>query len=136
MEIGTAETITDAEPLRKRGSRLSSSSSSSPGSGGSGGDGPDDGSELPEFPVRDQAEAVPIDKSRYIAWFLLMAVGMTFAGLLGAYLMIATNKAAEWKPFDLPVQIWISTAIILASSVTYWLGKRGIDSDSFLVGRK
>ncbi len=69
------------------------------------------------------------DKSKYIAWFLLIAVGMTFAGLLGAYLMISTNRAAEWQPFDLPIQIWISTLIILASSVAYGLAERSLNKD-------
>ncbi len=124
MEIGTARTISDADLPDKHSVRVSGSASGPPGSG----DGPD-GGDLPEFPTRGRAEELSVDKSKYIAWFLLMAVGMTFAGLLGAYLMIATNKAAEWKPFDLPVQIWISTAIILASSATYSLAKRGFDRD-------
>ncbi len=50
-------------------------------------------------------ESDTADKSKYIAWFLLMAVGMTFAGLLGAYIVLATNRAAEWRPFDLPFQV-------------------------------
>ena len=35
---------------------------------------------------------------------------MTFGGMLGAYIVIATNGAAEWRPFDLPLQVWISTS--------------------------
>ena len=138
MKIGTAETIDDVkEPKRSR----SSLSGSSPGgrgngSGGSGGDGPDDGSDRPDPSVRSHSEQPYIDKSKYIVWFLLMAVGMTFAGLLGAYLMIATNKAAEWQPFQLPVQVWISTAIILASSFTYSMAKRAVDRDQSASGRK
>jgi cytochrome c oxidase subunit 3 len=44
---------------------------------------------------------------------------MTFGGLVGAYIVISTNGVMEWKPFDLPIQVWISTVLILASSVTY-----------------
>jgi cytochrome c oxidase subunit 3 len=135
MEIGTAQTISEAEKFEKLRTRIGSSASGTSGGGGGNGPGGDEG-DRPDFPVRDQADPVEIDKSKYIAWFLLMAVGMTFAGLLGAYLMISTNKAAEWQPFDLPVQIWISTAIILASSVTYSLAKRAMDSGSFLAARK
>ena len=51
---------------------------------------------------------------------------MTFGGLIAAYIVIATNNVAEWKPFDLPIQVWISTAIIVASSFTYEFGKRAI----------
>ena len=125
MQIGSADTVIDAEKPRRRRPRIAGTGSSDPGSGGDGydGNGPDG-----PFPTSGDADAVPIDKSRYIAWFLLLAIGMTFAGLLGAYVMLATNKAAEWKPFDLPFQIWISTGIILLSSVAYSLGKRAVDS--------
>lgn len=131
MDIGTARTISGSERPGKRRTRLSGSASA-PGGGGQGPTGDD----WPDLSGLDDAEPAVIDKSKYIAWFLLMAIGMTFAGLLGAYLMIATNQAAEWKPFDLPVQIWISTAIILASSVTYSMAKRGVDRDLFKVSRK
>lgn len=132
MEIGTARTIRDAETPRIRRSRTAGSPANP---GGGGGEGPD-GHDWPDFPILDRSEPAAVDKSKYIAWFLLLAIGMTFAGLLGAYLMIATNRAAEWKPFDLPLQIWISTAIILASSVTYSLAKRGVDRDDFRTARK
>jgi cytochrome c oxidase subunit 3 len=36
----------------------------------------------------------------------------------------------EWKPFDLPVQIWISTILILASSATYTIANRAIQADN------
>ena len=52
-------------------------------------------------------------------WFVLLVVTMTFAVLIGAYIVISTNASLEWKPFGLPVQIWVSTAIILLSSLTY-----------------
>jgi cytochrome c oxidase subunit III len=140
MEIGTVETIDEVDGLRKPRSRFTSSSSSTgsgSGSGGNGGDGPDgDGPQGSDFPVRDEEQSGYVDKSKYIAWFLLLAVGMTFAGLLGAYLLIATNRAAEWKPFDLPVQVWFSTAIILFSSITYSLAKRAVDADEFRPARK
>jgi cytochrome c oxidase subunit 3 len=52
---------------------------------------------------------------------------MTFGGLMAAYVVIATNGAAEWQPFSLPVQVWISTIILLASSVTYHFGWKALD---------
>ena len=136
MEIGTVETITDAEKIRNTRSKVSrSSSTSGSGNGGGGGDGPDGGGpERPELPV-DSPETEVLDKSKYIAWFLIMAVGMTFAGLLGAYLMLSTNKAAEWQPFNLPYQIWVSTAVILLSSITYSMAKRGVDNNVFKSAR-
>ena len=61
--------------------------------------------------------------ARIFTMFLLLVVLMTFGGLIGAYIVLATNGALEWRPFDLPVQVWISTAIILISSFTYHVSK-------------
>ena len=126
MQVGSVDTVIDAEEPRRARPRLAGSSSSGPGNGGDGhdGNGPDDRFPRPGTADDDNPS---IDKSRFIAWFLLLAIGMTFAGLLGAYIMLATNRAAEWKPFDLPVQIWVSTGLILLSSVTYGIGKRAVD---------
>lgn len=130
MKIGTAESIPDQTGVRGARSRMLSSKTPTRGSGSDDG-GPDDGGrEIPDFRRMEPEVGPAVDKSKYIAWFLLLAVGMTFAGLLGAYLMIATNRAAEWQPFALPIQIWVSTCLILFSSVTYSLAKRSIDRDN------
>lgn len=135
MEVGTAETLAEAaETVRRRGSRIASSSPGGSGNGGGGGGPEGDGPNGPN-PKAPTPDPPQVDKSRYIAYFLLIAVGMTFAGLLGAYLMIATNRAAEWKPFDLPFQIWVSTLIILLSSVSYSLGKAATDRGDYRKGR-
>lgn len=73
-----------------------------------------------------EPDSVVGDKSRIITAFVLLVVLMTFGGLLATYAVLATNRSIEWSPFDLPVQVWVSTAIILASSITYELGKRAI----------
>jgi cytochrome c oxidase subunit 3 len=56
----------------------------------------------------------------------LLVILMTFAGLISAYVFIAFNKGQEWKPFDLPFQVFISTFLILASSVTFELAKHAL----------
>ena len=62
--------------------------------------------------------------ARIFTMFLLLVVLMTFGGLIGAYIVLATNGALEWRPFDIPIQVWISTAIILTSSFTYHVSKK------------
>jgi cytochrome c oxidase subunit 3 len=134
MEIGTAETI--PEPLKKR--RYSSRFRGSGGSGtsGGGGDGGDPGGGS-DWPRPDSDEAEPfVDKSKVVAWFVLLIVLMTFGGIIGAYVVIATNAAAEWQPFDLPIQVWISTAIILVSSVSYHYAKLLTHKDEQAQARK
>jgi cytochrome c oxidase subunit III len=57
---------------------------------------------------------------------ILLMVLMTFGGLIGAYVVLATNKSLEWKPFNLPFQVWISTALIIVSSIDYELAKKSL----------
>lgn len=126
MEVGTAETIADAEELRTRraGSRGGGSGLSGGGRdpGGPGGSGPNDDD------VADDNRFIP-EKSRLLTGFLLLVVAMTFGGLMAAYLVLATNKSLEWQPFTLPIQVWLSTAIIVGSSVSYHLARTKLDRD-------
>ena len=124
MEVGTAETLEDIEPVRKRMTGLTGGSNAGNGGRHPGGGGNDDGS---DSDLQDLDTGFSPNKSRILMWFLLLVVLMTFGGLIAAYVVIATNGAAEWKPFALPVQVWISTVLILISSVTYFAGHRAIE---------
>lgn len=114
MEIGTLKIKTPKTQGRR--SRSGSGGGRGPGKGGGGGgdDRPNDGAGIP-FESFDLSS----HKIRIVTWFLLMVVLMTFAGVIAAYIMISTNGVAEWTPFKLPVQLWVSTALIMASSITY-----------------
>lgn len=140
MKIGTIETELEESKPRPRRSRLSASTSGGPGgrSGGDndGRDGGDGGGGGRERERELPGDGINRDKSRLITGFLLLVVLMTFGGLIGAYVVIATNKAIEWAPFELPVQIWVSTSVILASSVTYELARRALARGRFPVVRR
>ena len=121
MNIGTADPVVDASEIRRRRTGLSGGSGSNGGSGrGGNGDGPDDDS-------NSSFELSP-GKAKVLTTFLLVVVMMTFGGLCAAYVVTATNKALEWHPFELPVQVWISTVIILVSSFVYHRGKAALDA--------
>ncbi|MEZ5307663.1 MAG: cytochrome c oxidase subunit 3 [Pyrinomonadaceae bacterium] len=77
-----------------------------------------------------------VNKSKILMWFLLLVVVMTFGGLIAAYVVVATNKALEWRPFDLPFQVWISTLIILVSSLTYHFANKYVQGDRFADSRR
>lgn len=120
METVNVESIDTARTeVRKRlGSRTGG------GAGNAGGHGPggDNGSDLTDDGKRPDIR----EKSRIIAAFVLLVVLMTFGGLAAAYIVIKTNGVAEWQPFALPIQVWISTVLLLASSVTYHFGRVAI----------
>ncbi|HEY0426626.1 MAG TPA: heme-copper oxidase subunit III [Pyrinomonadaceae bacterium] len=125
MKIGTAETN-----VRARKARLKAKMSGGLGNGGQknrgGGGGGDD-----DFPKNDFAErtdAPAINKFRIAMWFFLLVVLMTFSVLIGAYIFSSANGSPEWKPFNLPAQIWISTVLILASSLTYTFAQKALNA--------
>lgn len=134
MEIGTIETIElpDEEENKKKRSGLTGTGPSGGGgknNGGGGGDRNDDQAE-------EDTQAFIPQKSKLITGFLLVAVFMTFAGLIAAYVVIATNGAIEWKPFNLPIPVWISTVLILISSITYHIAKTSFDGNDQPKARK
>ncbi len=120
MKIGTAEILDEVDEEKAR--RTGFSGGSGPGNNGrngGGGNGPgDDGG------ADNRPEPFSPSKSRILTTFLLIIVVMTFGGLIAAYVVIATNKVQEWQPFDLPVTLWISTLLLLLSSVAYFISER------------
>ncbi|CAN5586666.1 hypothetical protein BH10ACI1_BH10ACI1_09210 [soil metagenome] len=119
MKIGTIKTIPeDKRKLKRKSGLISGFGSSSGNNGGGGGNNGGGGNDFPKNEFEQDASH-PSNKLRVSMWFILLIVMMTFGGLMGAYIVLATNKDLEWRPFSLPFQIWISTALILLSSLTY-----------------
>ena len=140
MQIGTIETeIEEVEKPKRKRPAHSTIGGGRPSGGGKNGGGGNDGGGSGGGNARSYGtdpDGVNRDKSRVVAWFVLLVVVMTFGGLIGAYVVIATNGAIEWAPFNLPVQVWISTVIILASSVTYELFHRAVERSDLAASRK
>lgn len=138
MEVGTAEITElpgDEEKKRKGRSRLTSGGNPGKGGGGKNGGG-GGGDRNPEQDQSEDTQGFLPQKSRFVTGFLLIVVFMTFAGVLAAYMVIATNGVAEWRPFSLPIPVWISTVLILVSSITYHIAKRAFDQRHQIRARK
>lgn len=136
MDIGTIETIENTEENEKKlRSRLTSGNGPSGSGGKNGGGGGGGGDDHNDERAGDIKQFVP-QKSRLIAGFVILAVVMTFAGLIAAYVVIQTNGVIEWKPFNLPIFVWISTALIVASSVTYHMAEGAFDQNEQLKAKK
>jgi cytochrome c oxidase subunit 3 len=129
MEIGTAETN-----IKKKKPRLKPTLSGGLGSGGGqknrgggGGDGGDN--DFPKDDFSQQGASSATNKFRIAMWFFLLVVLMTFGILIGAYVFSYNNAMPEWKPFEIIPQVWISTALIVASSITYKISQKALNSD-------
>lgn len=130
MKVGTIETT--VEELKKRRRTNLSSGTNGGGNknrGGGGGGNNNDGDDSREN-FDEEIQPYQSNKLRIAMWFLLLVVLMTFGGLISAYVVIATNGVLEWKPFALPVQVWISTFLILASSLTYKIAQGAVNSNN------
>lgn len=143
LEIGTAEPLIEKKKEKKRSTLSSSEGGSKSGGrkrgGGGGGGGGDNnggendggGSNNPNNQNLDQfQEQFKPDKLRIIMWFLLLVVTMTFGGLIATYIVISTNGVAEWQPFKLPIQIWVSTILLLISSVSYQISNQNLKNEN------
>jgi cytochrome c oxidase subunit 3 len=65
------------------------------------------------------------DKYRIGMWVALAGVMMMFTALSSAYIVRAAG-ANDWIPIAMPRVLWISTALILASSVTFELARKAL----------
>ena len=128
MKVGTIETFEGKKSRRRVG--LSNGIGSSGGSQNNGGGGGNDGGNNRNDDYIEEQESYPSNKYRIGMWFLLLAVMMTFGGLIGAYIVISTNGVLEWKPFDLPKAVLVSTFLILTSSVTYQFAQKALHKDN------
>ena len=60
-------------------------------------------------------------------WIAMISMVMFFAGLTSAY--VISMKRDDWVSFDLPQAFYISTALIIVSSITLLLSQRFLKQD-------
>lgn len=61
-----------------------------------------------------------IHPHKFALWMAMGSIAMMFAGLTSAY--VVKQSAGNWRTYHLPTVFWISTIVILLSSVTIVLG--------------
>jgi len=66
---------------------------------------------------------------KLILLFAMVSMLMMFAGITSAF--VVSKSRADWlKDFQLPTAFYISTAVILSCSVTFYLAKKAIQKDN------
>ncbi len=71
------------------------------------------------------AERLPASRYRVGAWVLIASVSMFFTALSSAYIVRAAS-ASDWRPLAMPHILWLSTALIVLSSVTIENARRNL----------
>jgi len=63
-----------------------------------------------------------IHPHKFALWVAMGSIAMMFAGLTSAY--VVKQAAGNWRTYQLPMVFWVSTLVIILSSVTIALGLR------------
>lgn len=69
----------------------------------------------------------PLFLSRYRTgmWIALAAIAMLFTALTSAYIVRA-NTSNDWRPIAMPRLLWLSTGLILLSSIAFEVARRSL----------
>ena len=65
-----------------------------------------------------------IHPHKFVMWVAIGGIVMMFAGLTSAY--IVKKNQSSWLQFDLPIEFYYSTAVIVLSSITMYLSASAI----------
>lgn len=65
---------------------------------------------------------------RIMMWLGVISIVMMFAGLTSGYVVLQADN--YWVKFELPNGFWISTVLIVASSVTMFLAMRAVRANN------
>jgi cytochrome c oxidase subunit 3 len=110
--------VTSAERVAQKISVGDGKRGVGPNGGGSGGNGRGNDGD-------DAFRRFSPSKYKIGIWVALASVTMLFTALTSAYIVRA-NSSNDWKPLDAPRLLWLSTALILASSLTFEIARRAL----------
>ena len=75
--------------------------------------------------TRNGPRAEPLDRYRTGMWVALAAVLMMFTALTSAY-VVRAGTWNDWRPAPAPRLLWVSTGIILLSSLAFEVARRSL----------
>ncbi len=64
---------------------------------------------------------------KQMLWFSMISMTMMFAGLTSAY--VVSKNRDDWVGFELPQAFYVSTILIILSSLTFYLAKKFAKQD-------
>ena len=76
-----------------------------------------------------ERKAMGMNPSKFIVWLFIVSIVMLFAALTSAF--IVKQSDGNWLNYNLPGIFWITSIIIVASSVTMQLALKSAKEDRF-----
>lgn len=117
--------VTGTKEITRTGKRVADGGNGKTGPNGKGsrGDGRGPGG-------NDFAKRFEPDRYRIGMWVALAGIAMLFTALTSAYIVRAgwanDRVPPDWRPLVVPRLLWLSTALIIASSITFEIARRGL----------
>jgi cytochrome c oxidase subunit 3 len=100
------------------------------GGSGAGPFDPGDPKNWPPGYSRD--DAIEPAKYRIGMWVAIGSIAMLFLSLTSAYLFREDKGAGrDWIPIRIPLALWISTAVIMASSLSFEIARRALRRNDY-----
>jgi len=120
---GEAEATIDVGTARRRGGRGGRGNGRGPGGGGPGGGGPGGGD--------DSRRGFSHESYRIGMLVGLASILMMFTALASAYIVRSGLPTSfDWRSLNVPSFAWLSTALIVLSSLTYGAAKRALGREN------
>src|SRR5690606_3240164 len=79
--------------------------------------------------VPQQAPTRKVNPKKFAMWFAIGSITLTFAGFTSAYLV--RQSQGMWEQFTIPSICYYSTAVILISSLTSFLGLKAFKAAAY-----
>ena len=76
-----------------------------------------------------ERRAMGMNPSKFIVWLFIVTIVMLFAALTSAY--IVKQSDGNWLNYNLPGMFWITSTIIVVSSITMQLALKSAKEDRF-----
>lgn len=92
----------------------------------------------PEWPPGySHEDAIEPSKYKLAMWLGITSVLMLFVALTSAYILRQVDRntgtiAKDWVPLQIPSAMWVTTAVILLSSVSIEVARRKLKTNQFL----
>ena len=77
--------------------------------------------------VQEELTVAKKKSAKPMLWISMISMVMFFAGLTSAY--VISMKRDDWVSFDLPQAFYVSTFLIVASSITLFLSQKFLKND-------
>ena len=79
--------------------------------------------------VEEAKKPLSMHPKKFAMWLFIVSVAMLFAAWTSAY--IVKRGEPGWSSFELPIQFWINSLIIVTSSLTMIWAHRNLKKDNF-----